>query len=240
MPASRSSPTQPHQAAAFLAATPLFLELPEPELSHVAERTVERSYERGEALFHQGDPGDSLFVLVSGLVKVYVTSERGDEMVLATLRPPDSFGELALIDGDPRSASIRALEPTVALTLGRAALLDLLQKEAHVASALLRSVGSLVRELIEQAGDLVFLDLQGRVAKLLVGMAAERGTTRDDAVVLDLAMTQADLAAMVGGSRQSVNQILHALEGRGYLELHGREVVLKDVEALRRRSGAPE
>jgi CRP-like cAMP-binding protein len=234
-----AAPTSARRAAGLLAATPLFHELGEPALLGLAERATERTYERGEALFHQGDPGDSLFILVDGLVKVFVASEKGDEMVLTTLRPPDSFGELALIDGGPRSASIRALEPTTALTVGRSALQELMQRQLEVAPALLRSMGTLARELIEHTGDLVFLDLQGRVAKLLVGIADQRGEAQDTGIALDLEVTQTDLAAMVGGSRQSVNQILHALESRGYLELHGREVVLKDLAALRRRSGIP-
>ena len=239
VPAPVSRPPSARRAAALLSTTPLFRELREAELLGLAERSTERTYERGETLFHQGDPGESLFVLVEGLVKVLVVSERGDEMVLATLRPPDSFGELALIDGRPRSASVRALETTVALTLGRSALHELIEHHPRVAPALLRSVGTLVRQLIEQTGDLVFLDLQGRVAKLLMGMAEERGEKRSGAITLDLEVTQTDLAGMVGGSRQSVNQILHSLQSRGYLDLHGREVVLKDMAALRRRSGVP-
>jgi CRP/FNR family cyclic AMP-dependent transcriptional regulator len=106
----------------------------------------------------------------------------------------------------------------------------------RVAEALLRSLGKLVRRLTEQASDLVFLDLHGRVAKLLLALAEERGESHEGGVVLDLHMTQSDLAGMVGGSRQSVNQILHAFERRGYVELHGREVVIRLPEVLRRRA----
>jgi CRP-like cAMP-binding protein len=101
---------------------------------------------------------------------------------------------------------------------------------------LLRSIGGVVRRLTEQASDLVFLDLHGRVAKLLLALAAERGEKRGEEIMLDLHMTQSDLAGMVGGSRQSVNQILRTFERRGYLEFHGRQVVLKEPELLRRRA----
>jgi len=95
----------------------------------------------------------------------------------------------------------------------------------------------LLRRLTGKAADLVFLDLEGRVAKLLVDMANERGQRRDGAVALDLGVTQSDLAAMVGGSRQSVNQILHTFSDLGFLEVHRREVVITDEAALRRRGG---
>jgi CRP-like cAMP-binding protein len=188
-------------------------------------------------VFAEGDEGEALFVILEGQVKVFVTSEDGLEMVLVTLGPSDSFGELSLIDGAPRSASAEALEPTRILGLGRRALLDLLPGDPRLAEALLRSLGSLVRRLTEQAADLVFLDLHGRVAKLLLALADRDGHPEGDKTVLDLHVTQTDLAGMVGGSRQSVNQILHAFERRGYLELQGRTVVLNEVEPLRRRAG---
>lgn len=223
--------------AALLAATPLFGGLGEAARAELAERTSPRTYRGGQFVFFQGEPGDSLFVMVDGLVKVLVTSTEGDQMLLATLRPPEVFGELALVDGGPRSASVQAIRTTTVLTLGRATLLDVLTRHPPVTDALLRSIGALVRRLIEQAGDLVFLDLEGRVAKLVVKLAADRGQHGADGVVLDLNMTQGDLASMVGGSRQSVNQILHQLARRGQLELRGGSLILKDLAALRRRAG---
>ncbi|MFN2388372.1 MAG: Crp/Fnr family transcriptional regulator [Actinomycetota bacterium] len=166
-----------------------------------------------------------------------VTSEAGVEMVLATLGPTETFGELALIDGGERSASAETLAPTTALVLARATLLDVVREHPALTDALLRSLGTLVRRLTEYASDLVFLDLPGRVAKLLLAMATEQGRAGDPATVLDLHMTQTDLANLVGGSRQSVNQILRAFEGRGYLSLQGKQVVLKDLPLLRRRAG---
>lgn len=224
------------QAVSLLGRTKLFGDLDGESLAGIGARAVERFYRRGRLVFAQGDLGDALYVLVDGLVKVYVTSEEGEEMVLVTLRPPDTFGELALIDDGERSASAEALEPTRLLALTRADLFGLMATHPRVAEALLRSLGKLVRRLTEQASDLVFLDLHGRVAKLLLALAEERGESHEGGVVLDLHMTQSDLAGMVGGSRQSVNQILHAFERRGYVELHGREVVIRRPEVLRRRA----
>jgi CRP-like cAMP-binding protein len=226
------------QAATLLARAPLFADLEHAELLGLGALARRRAYRKGEYIFHQGDAGDALYVLMDGRVKVVFTSEDGDEMILATLQPPDVFGELALIDGGPRSASIQTLEPTTALTLTRATLLDLLSRQPRVSEVLLRSLGMLVRRMIAQAGDLVFLDLHGRVAKLLLRLIEDPAAQRSERMSLDLGMTQSDLAAMVGGSRQSVNQILHLFERRGYLRLEGHTLIVKDVEALRRRAGS--
>jgi CRP-like cAMP-binding protein len=130
-----------------------------------------------------------------------------------------------------------AVEPSTVLSLGRADLLDVLVRHPKPVGDLLRSLGTLIRRLTGQASDLVFLDLDGRIAKLLVGMAERDGVERDGSLVLDLALTQSDLAEMVGGSRQSLNQTLHAFERRGWLELRRKEIAVLDTDALRRRAG---
>ncbi|MGH3549688.1 MAG: Crp/Fnr family transcriptional regulator [Pseudonocardiaceae bacterium] len=227
------------QAASLLARTPLFAGLDHSELLDLGACARRRVYQKGEHIFHQGDPGDAVFVLVEGRVKVVFASEDGDEMILAALQPPDVFGELALIDGGPRSASIQTLEPTTVLTLTRATLLGLMSRHPAVTDLVLRSLGRLVRRVIAQAGDLVFMDLHGRVAKLLLNLVEDSPDRPGERLSLDLKMTQSDLAAMVGGSRQSVNQILHQFERRGYLCLEGHTLIVKDLEALRRRAGSP-
>ncbi len=225
-------------AASLLGRASLFAGLDQSELRELGACTRRRGYRKGEHIFHQGDPGDAVFVLTEGRVKVVFASEEGDEMIIATLQPPDSFGELALIDGGPRSASIQTLEPTTVLTLTRATLLDLMSRHPEVTDVVLRSLGRLVRGMIAQAGDLVFLDLHGRVAKLLVRLIEQPADHPSERLSLDLGMTQSDLAAMVGGSRQSVNQILRLFERRGYLRLEGHRLVVKDLEALRRRASS--
>jgi CRP/FNR family cyclic AMP-dependent transcriptional regulator len=174
-------------------------------------------------------------VIAEGGVKVWVSSGDGSEMVLATLRSPDAFGELSAVDGEGRSASATALEETVLVSVDRATLLDAVHRHPGVADGMLRGLGGLARRITEQASDLVFLDLAGRVAKTLASLADRDGRSEDDVVVLALPFTQTELAEMVGGSRQSVNQILKTFEGRGYLSLRGREVVISNLEALRRR-----
>jgi CRP/FNR family cyclic AMP-dependent transcriptional regulator len=224
--------------AALLAGTELFADVGDEAHESLARAAIVRRFGKGEIIFHQGDVGDAMYVVAAGAVKIFVTSEDGDEMLLITLGPGDVFGELALLDGGPRSASTEALEPTELVAITRRTVLALLPRHPRLGDSLFRALGAVVRRLTEQASDLVFLDLHGRVAKLIVSFA-DRGRPAHGGIVLEPNLTQADLAAMVGGSRQSVNQILRSFERRGDLELRGRQMIVRDLEALRRRaSGA--
>jgi len=225
------------RVAALLMDTELFSGLGPAELNKIAELVNDRRYKKGAIIFYQGDPGDAFYVVAEGSVKVFVQSGQGEEMVLVTLRPPDTLGEVALLDEGRRSASAEALEPTTLLAFARSTMLQLLLDEPAIADGLLRSVGAMLRRLTEQASDFVFLDLEGRIAKVLAGFAEQRGEARGEEISLDLGLTQTDLAHMVGGSRQSVNHILHSLEGRNYLDVGGRSIVIKDLDALRKRAG---
>ena len=196
----------------------------------------QRAFKKGALIFYQGDPSDAFYVIAKGSIKVFVQSSHGDEMVLVTLQAPETLGEVALLDEGPRSASAEALVDSVLLAFARSSVMDLIKNEPTIADGFLRSAGAMLRRLTEQTSDFVFLDLEGRVAKLLVQYAEQRGDASPDGVTLDLGVTQTDLAHMVGGSRQSVNQILHALEARGFVEIGGRTVTIKDDMALRRRA----
>jgi CRP-like cAMP-binding protein len=222
--------------AAVLAETSLFSDLDDGARRALAPEIVPRAYRKGDLIFSQGDRGESLFIVAEGLVKLSLTSLEGAEMVLATLRPPSVFGELALLDGGARTASARALQETTLLALTRPSFMRLLLDNPRLADALHRSLGTIIRRTLQQASDLVFLDLPGRLAKLLLALAQEEGKEIVGGVRLDLDVTQTTLAGMVGGSRPSVNQALRAFQERGLLELRGREILIRDIERLRRRA----
>jgi CRP-like cAMP-binding protein len=211
----------------------LFRTLSPEALSAIAAGGRRRSYPRGAVVFLQGDPGDGLYVVLSGRVKITVESSEGDEMLLATLSPPDTFGELALIDGQPRSATAEALEQTELLWIGRDAFRAAYEKLPQVAESLLLILGRLVRRVTGQAADLALIDLEGRVARLLIRLLDSAG----GAAELDLGMTQSEVASMVGGSRQSVNQILHGLARNGYIQVQGRRLRILRADDLRDRAG---
>lgn len=217
-----------------LAEIPLFRVLSQEGISAAARAGLSRIYAPGQIICHQGDPGDHLYAVVEGLVKIVFTSERGDEMVLNILGPEEIFGELALLDGSPRSASAVALKSTSVFVLPRRQLLELMSVNPGLADEFLKLIGKLVRNLTEKAGDLAFLDLVGRLAKLLLQLSEMRGHVHG--VVLDSGLTQTDLAAMIGASRPAVNRALQSLAARGLIAVQGRTIVLRDLEALRRRS----
>jgi len=221
--------------SAVLRTTDVFGMLSEDDARDLAAQMVSRRYRKGQPLVHQGEPGTCLFVIVEGSVAVCVTSENGDRMTLATLGPNDVLGEIALLDEGPRSASAEALDPTTVMVLSRAAFLELVRTQPRLVDGLLRAMGAMVRQLSERATDFVFLDLTGRVAKTLLRLAADAEPV--DGAPVEVSVTQGRLAEMVGGSRQSVNQILQHLQSRGMVQVVGRRVVLTSPEMLRRRAG---
>lgn len=224
------------QVIALLGRTMLFGSLPAANLAGLEPACTQRSYARAQFVYHQGDPGDRLFIVAAGRVKVLYTSEQGDEMVLATLGVGDTFGELAVLDGSARSASVITVTPTVVFMITRAALLEVVSSSPEFVDAVFAGLGGTVRRLTEQASDLASLDLGGRLAKLLYRLAEERGRAREEAV-LDLQLNQSEIASMVGASRPAVNRTLQSLVTRGVLSVDGQMIVLHDLSALRRRAG---
>jgi CRP-like cAMP-binding protein len=210
----------------------LFAGLDEAVLRQIASVARPREFDRGELLFVEGDVGDALLVLVQGAVTVFRTSPDGERAALTVLEPPDVIGEIALLDGAPRSASVEATEPTTVLSLSRPEFFALLRHQPSVLEPLMRQLGTMVRRLTEQAADHVFLDLAGRVAKSLLRLAAPGSPPV-------VAITQSRLAEMSGGTRQSVNQVLGGFAQRGLVHLEGRRVLLTDVPGLRRRAHLP-
>jgi CRP/FNR family transcriptional regulator, cyclic AMP receptor protein len=218
---------------ASLAAIPFFGGLEPDALDRLAAGMRSRRFRRGEVIFHIGDPGDALFVIVSGEVKISLPSETGDEAILATLRPGDVFGELALLDGAPRSASASALSPTEAVILPRERFRELIATETGVRDALLASIAGELRRLTTHVEELHFLDITGRLAARLVRLAQESGApVADGSVRLRTNLTQADLAAMVGCTRQSVNKLLGQFTDDGLVRLERDAIVLIDMDGL--------
>lgn len=215
----------------------LFGGLGQGSLEAIARNLRTRRFRRGEVLFHEGDPGDALFIVAAGAVKVVVPSEGGDEAILATLRRGDFFGELALLDGAPRSASAVALEATETLALPRDQFRVLVGSEPAIRDALLAALAGELRRLTAHVAELHFLDLTGRLAARLARLAQEHGMRGPDGSVrLDAPLTQSDLAAMIGATRQSVNKLLGEFVEEGLLRLDHDTIVVPDVEALVRAS----
>ena len=214
---------------------PLFAHPDTAALATLARSLRRRRFRRNEVIFHQGDPGDSLHVVVTGAVKILLPSPDGEEAIIATLRPGDFFGELSLLDGAPRSATATALEPTETLALPRSTFQALLDRDAALRNALLASVARELRRLTGHVEELHFLDLAGRLATRLSRLALEVDPGAAGSVTLEWPYTQSELAAMIGGTRQSVNKLLSELVDEGLVRIEPDALVITDLEALARR-----
>jgi CRP/FNR family cyclic AMP-dependent transcriptional regulator len=211
--------------------TGLFGSAPDDNLAAVAEASRLRAFRRGQVVFTTGDPGDTLIVVLTGRVKVVVRSADGGELTLTIIGPGATLGELSVADGGPRSADAETLEECRLLFIPRATVLDICSRVPSVAEALTGALAATLRRLTEATSDLIFLDMPRRVAKILLSQPpGEDG-------VLRLALPQEELAHQVGSTRQSVNAALRGFEKRGWIEVHGRSVTVKQAAALRRFAG---
>jgi CRP-like cAMP-binding protein len=225
---------QESRAVEGLRSCPLFRECDEESLRAVVGRLRQRHFRRNEVIFHQGDPGDSLHVISSGAVKIVLPSAEGGEAIIATLRDGDFFGELALLDGQPRSATATAAEPTETWTLPRDAFISLLDGRPALRDALLRALTADLRRLTVDVEELHFLDLAGRLAHRLVRLAetAAPQTSGGGVIELDWPYTQSDLASMIGGTRQSVNRLLADLVDDGLIRITPDRLQILDLQRL--------
>ncbi|MDB5057679.1 MAG: family transcriptional regulator [Chloroflexi bacterium] len=213
----------------------LFAGLTDQALFNLAARVRIRTYRRGEVLFHKDDPGTSLFLVKAGRVKISVFSSEGKEAVFTVHGPGDVFGELALLDGAPRSATATALEPSRLLTLDRSAFVAFLREQPDASLILLGDLTARVRRLSSQVEDLMFLDIPGRLARTLLRLGEQYGRPTSRGVEIDLQITQTELGGMVGATRVSVNRLLHWFAERGLIAIDERRIVLIRPEALQAR-----
>lgn len=221
--------------ASTLASSSLLSCLSRETLSQLGAAAQRHRYERGQIIFHQGDPGETLHVLAHGRVKVTYMGESGSQAVLAILGPGDCFGELSLLDGEPRSATVEALEDIETVALWRKEFIQVLRTNEGALDQLLKLLARRLRQTSRGLADFAFLDLEGRLAKKLLELATEYGRQIDGAIEIDLRLTQEDLAAMVGSTRTSVNRAISSYENRGLIRRRGRRLLILDQERLRHR-----
>lgn len=194
-------------------------------LDRLAEQATVGRYRRGEPVVLAGDPGGDLLVVASGRCKVVSTSVDGSDVLLAVVGPGDVLGELSLMDRSPRSATVEAAEPTTVVRVPGEAVRATIRNAPDLAEELIAHQSATIRRMSAMVADLVFLDVPRRVAKYVVEHADHRGRA-------ELGLSQAELAAAVGGVRQTVNSALRGLEQRGWIKVEGRVVTVQDRAAL--------
>ena len=215
---------------------PLFAALDDEAAAALQASTVEVRLSKGQDLFLEGEPGDRMFVITEGKVKLGHTASDGRESLLAILGPGELLGELSLFDPGPRTATATALTDATLIALGHSALRPWLTGRPEVAEALLQALAQRLRRTNEAMADLVFSDVPGRVAKALLELGDKFGTVTPDGLQVQHDMTQEELAQLVGASRETVNKALADFAQRGWIRLDSREVLLIDLERLQKRS----
>jgi CRP/FNR family transcriptional regulator len=219
-----------------LASLPLFVALDDEAASALEAAMTARDVTRGHIVFREGDPGDRLFVVLDGKVKISRAAADGRENLLVVLGPGEMFGELSLFDPGPRTATATAVTDSRLASLDHDDLRPLLLDRPAVAVHLLQALALRLRRTNEAMADLVFSDVPGRVAKTLLELAEKFGTPEGDATRVRHDLTQEELAQLVGASRETVNKALSEFASRGWLRIEGRSVLLLDQPRLERRA----
>jgi CRP-like cAMP-binding protein len=216
--------------------SPLFASVDEDGAAALMELLTEQVVSKGEVLFHEGQPGDQLFLIIEGKVKLGHASADGRESLMAVLGPGEMFGELSLFDPGPRAASATALTEARVVRLDNAQLMPWLAGRPEVAASLLQALARRLRRTNEAMADLVFSDVPGRVAKALMELGEKFGTMVSGGLLVTHDMTQEEIAQLVGASRETVNKALADFAQRGWISLESRQVLILDVERLGNRA----
>lgn len=213
---------------------PLFSQIRESDLERIAQAARERTYPKNSVILFEDDPGDALYVVVSGQVKVVLSAEDGREVILSVRAQGDFFGEMSLIDKEPRSAHVIAMEDSKLLVLRREDFQKILVEMPQIALGLLRAMCTRLRQADDKIGGLVLLDVPGRVARLLLDMADENDGTR-----ITKRVTHHMIAQMIGSSRETVSRTMRNMVEQGLIEASRKLITIANRNALEVAAGRP-
>jgi CRP-like cAMP-binding protein len=214
----------------LLQSVALFWDLSEAELGYISEKMIARHYESGKFIFLEDSEGEQCFFVIKGSVKVTRLSKDGREVILAMLNEGEFFGELALLDGESRSANVIALEETEVLTLNREDFLVVLQDYPQIAIQLLKEMAHRLRKSDRQIASLSLSDAEKRIALCIIRFADEQGVIRRGQVSIPRVPIQQDIANMAGTSRETVSRAINVLEKEHYIKRQGRELLILDYK----------
>jgi CRP/FNR family transcriptional regulator, cyclic AMP receptor protein len=217
-----------------LASIPLFARLNPAEQEKLGALMVRKKFKAQTAIFFQDDPSDSLYVVLSGSAKVFRTSEDGKDRILSVLRPGDAFGELAMIEGLPRSASVEAVEETEMLSLSRHDFEAFARQHPEVLWRLLQTLCGRLRQVTEVVLDLSFRDVPYRVLQMLSQLLERHGEGGPDGWRIRIPLSAGELASMVGSNRETVSRMIETYERDGLVRREGQTWIVPDRQALAR------
>jgi CRP/FNR family cyclic AMP-dependent transcriptional regulator len=215
-------------STAVLKAVPLFASFPEDQLRIITTLVTRKSTPRSTTIMAGGDPTDHLYIVLSGRLKVMMSDAEGKEVILSILGPGEFFGEMGLIDDEPRSATVVTIEPCELLSIAKRDFKKCLADNFEMAMAVMRGLVRRLREADRKIGSLALLDVYGRVARLLLDMAENV----DGEKVVTKRLPKQDIAKMIGASREMVSRVMKDLQTGGYIEMRGSTIVVRDTIML--------
>ena len=215
-------------STAVLKAVPLFSSFPEDQLRMLTTVVTRKSAPRSTTIMAGGDPTDSLYIVLSGRLKVMMSDSEGKEVILTILGAGEFFGEMGLIDDEPRSATVITIEPCELLSIAKRDFKKALAENFEMTMAVMRSLVKRLREADRKIGSLALLDVYGRVARLLLDMSENV----DGEKVVTKRLPKQDIAKMIGASREMVSRVMKDLQTGGYIEMRGSTIVLRDTIML--------
>ena len=215
-------------STAVLKTVPLFTSLAEEQLRMLTTMVTRKSTPRSTTIMAGGDPTDSLYIVLSGRLKVMMSDSEGKEVILAILGPGEFFGEMGLIDDEPRSATVVTIEPCELLSIAKRDFKKCMAENFQMTEAVMRGLVRRLREADRKIGSLALLDVYGRVARLLLDMAE----TVDGEKVVTKRLPKQDIAKMIGASREMVSRVMKDLQMGGYIEMRGSTIVVRDTIML--------
>ena len=220
----------------YLKQVPLFADLADEEIRELMTVARRRVFRAGEVIFHREDPGQVLYVIKEGKVKICLISPDGQEMTLTVLGKGEYFGEFALLDGLPRSTDAIASERVECYTLQRTDFHNSIMKNPKIAIQAMEVLSKRLRNTNQMVEDLIFLDVYGRVAKKLVELADAHGSKAEDGGIrIEMRLTQQELASMVGASRESVNKVMGYFTDKNFISTDKHRITLHRIADLKRR-----
>jgi CRP-like cAMP-binding protein len=225
--------TELQESITILRRVPIFSDINEKELAKIARVGVRKRYKKGNIILLEEEAGTALFVIISGKVKIVRTDDEGREVILSILGESEFFGEMSIIDGLARSASVVAITKADVFIIHRQDFIDLLHEYPIVAIALLRELTMRLRKADSQIKSLSLKDAAGRVAYVLLQLADDIGKIRKGRVEIEELPLQQDLANMAGTSRETISRMLHNFIRKGYIAVEGNKLIINDYEKFK-------